>query len=476
MPALTLLVPVRDPGSQLDDLVRSIDAQSAPRDAFDVVLVDGGSTDGTPARLQRLAAARPNVTYLSASADLDPAGLVREGLEQATGDLVAVVRSEERLTAHAVDLLVSAGADGADAVLGRGSSVPDGDHLPLVDGPLDAGTRPARGGLLAVRRSVLSGTADPAAALLNPSDADAGWDVVSLGSVAALGRSWPQGAAVVDARARWDGTELVVEATLDPADAAAGAWLVLARQDTSEEVVVPASVATGTEGRVVARATVDLAADGGLSDGPWQVRVRTRGHDVDRTAAVGGESPGAALLDGRQVVPTVTVGGLTLDLGATGSSLVGRVALADASLAETARGVQLILRCLTVQVTGTSRTPVAVLLGRFRLPAVLVAADGEAHVEAWVSGLAGRSRISVETGGGKPRRTGLDLVIAGAGEMSLAKTRKVAVPGPSIAPPARPTGGLRGLRRRVPGSLEPVVKRLARVGPLKTAYRTLVGR
>lgn len=475
MPALTLLVPVRDPGSALDDLVRSIDAQSAPRDTFDVVLVDGGSTDGSPARLQRLAAARPNVTYLSASSDLDPAGLVREGLEQATGDLVAVVRPGDRLTTYAVDLLVSAGDDGADAVLGRASSVPAGDHLPLTDGPLDAAVRPRRDGLLAVRRSVLTSTADPAAALLDPARADAGWSVVALGSVASLGRPWPSGAAVVDGRSRWDGTELVVEAALDPADAGTAAWLVLAREDAAEEVVVPAAVVAGPEGRVVATATVDLEPAAGLGDGRWQVRVRTRAADSDRTAAVGGESPGAAVLDGRQVVPTVTVGGLTLDLGATGSSLLGRVALADASLAESARGVLLTLRCPDVQVTGSSRTPVAVLLGRFRLPAVLVADEGRAHVESWVSGLAGRSRISVQTGGDKPRRTGLDLVIAGTGEMTLAKTRKAAAPGPATPAPVQ-VGGLRGLRRRVPDSLEPVVKRLAGVGPLRAAYRSLVGR
>ena len=475
MPALTLLVPVRDPGSELDDLVRSIDAQSAPRDTFDVVLVDGGSTDGTPARLQRLAAARPNVTYLSASSDLDPTGLVREGLEQVTGDLVAVVRPGDRLTTHAVDLLVSAGDDGADAVLGRASSAPTGDHLPLGDGPLDAGTRPRRGGLLAVRRSLLASTADPAAALLDTARTETGWSVVSLGSVAALGRPWPSSAAVVDGRSRWDGTELVVEATLDPADAGAEAWLVLAREDAAEEVVVPASVVAGPEGRVVARATVDLETDAGLGDGRWQVRVRTRTAGTDRTAAVGGESPGAAVLDGRQVVPGVDVGGLTLDLGATGSSLVGRVALADASLVESARGVQLTLRCPGVQVTGSSRTSVSVLLGRFRLPAVLVATDGEAHVESWLSGLAGRSRISVQTGGGKPRRTGLDLVIAGTGEMTLAKTRRAAAPSPDTPAPV-PVDGLRGLRRRVPNSLEPVVERLARVGPLRAAYRTLVGR
>ena len=199
-------------------------------------------------------------------------------------------------------------------------------------------------------------------------------------------------------------------------------------------------------------------------------RARRRPHRGGRWRV-----PGAAVLDGRQVVPTVTVGGLTLDLGATGSSLVGRVALADASLAETARGVQLTLRCPKVHVTGTSRTPVAVLLRRFRLPAVLVAEDGEARVEAWVSGLAGRSRLSVQTGGGRPRRTGLDLVVSGAGAMTLAKTRRAA-PGPSSSASARPTGGLRGLRRRVPSSFEPVVRRLARVGPLRTAYRTLVGR
>lgn len=475
MPALTLLVPVRDPGVELEGLVASIDAQAAPRDAFDVVFVDGASRDGTPVRLERLAAARPNVSHVSASADLDTAGLVRAGLGQARGEVVAVVRPGQRLTVPAVSLITAAAAGGADAVLGRGSSVPDGDDLPLVDGAVGPGPRSWRGGLLAVRRSVLDGSADPAATLLHLASVGPGWGVVALGSVASFGRPWPAGGPVIDGQLRWSGSELVVEATLAAEEQGATAWLVLARADAAEEIALPAQVAPGPDGRLVASAAVDLAPQGRQGDGVWRVRIRVRSAGTDRTSSVTGPAPAASVLSGRQVVPTSTPAGLTLDVGATRSSLVGRVAVADASLTETARGAQLTLRCSDLHVVGGSRTPVAVLLGRFSLPAVLVCADGSAHVEAWVSGLAGRSRISVQTGGGKPRRTGLDLVIAGTGEMTLARTPRPRKPGPSEtrgpASPASPVSGIKRLRARVPAGLEPVVRRLAYVGPLREAYR-----
>ena len=475
MPALTLLVPVRDPGSELDDLVTSIDAQVAPRDAFDVVFVDGGSSDGSLDRLQRLAAARPNVTFLPAPAGLDEVGLVQSGLEHAGGDLVAVVRPGQRLTPQAV-ALVAAAAGGSDAVLGRGSSTPDGDGLPLDDGPVAPGSRSSDGGLLAVRRTVLDTASDAAATLLGAAALDEGWPVVGLGSVACLGRRWPEGGPVREGRLRWEGTELAVEVDLDPAETGATAWLVLARADASEEIAVPAQVGGGHDG-LVASASVDLAPESRQGDGVWHVRLRVRSHDDDRTVAVTAAAAQAAVLQGRQVVPESTPAGVTLDVGATRSSLVGRVPMGDASLTETARGARLVLGCPSVHVVGSSSTPVAVLLGRFRLPAVLVCEAGAARVEAWASGLAGRSRISVQTGGGTPRRTGLDLRIAGTGEMTLARTPRKpqpAVPAPTLPAPA--TSGLRSLRRRVPSSLEPVVRRLAQVGPLREAYRKVTSR
>ena len=475
MPALTLIVPVRDPGAKLDGLVASIDAQAAPRDTFDVVFVDGGSSDGSPERLRRLAAARPNVAHLAASADLDTAGLVRAGLEHAQGDLVAVVRPGDLLTRHAVALVAAAAVDGGDAVLGRPSSVPDGDGLPLVDGPVGEAPRSWPGALLAVRRAALQSAADPAASLLDPTHVEPGWHVVALGSMASTGRPWPAGGPTADGQLRWSGTELLVEAGLDPEDAGATAWLVLARADSSEEVALPAQVEAGPDGRAVVGAAVDLAPDGGQGDGVWNVRLRVRSLGADRTVALAGAAPAPAVLHGRQVFPATTAGGLTLDVGATRSSLVGRVPIGDATLTETARGAQLTLRCAKVHVVGDSSTPVAVLLGRFALPARLVCTGGAAHVEAWVSGLAGRSRISVQTGDGKPRRTGLDLRIGGTGEMILARTPRPTQPAAPAAAPAV-SNGVQRLRNRVPAGLEPVVKRLARVAPLRAAYRSVTHR
>ncbi|MBK8447434.1 MAG: glycosyltransferase [Micropruina sp.] len=59
-PLISVIVPTYQPGDGIDRVVRSLDAQTLPQDAFEVVLIDDGSPDDTLSRLSRLAATRPN--------------------------------------------------------------------------------------------------------------------------------------------------------------------------------------------------------------------------------------------------------------------------------------------------------------------------------------------------------------------------------------------------------------------------------
>jgi glycosyltransferase involved in cell wall biosynthesis len=55
---VSVVVPVYNPGRYLDGLLASLARQTMPTSDFEVLFVDDGSTDGTAARLARVAAPR----------------------------------------------------------------------------------------------------------------------------------------------------------------------------------------------------------------------------------------------------------------------------------------------------------------------------------------------------------------------------------------------------------------------------------
>ena len=55
MTKVSVIVPVYNPGSDIDDCIESLLGQTLPEDELELIFVDDGSTDGTPARLDELA-------------------------------------------------------------------------------------------------------------------------------------------------------------------------------------------------------------------------------------------------------------------------------------------------------------------------------------------------------------------------------------------------------------------------------------
>lgn len=59
--AVSVVVPVYNPGPYLEPCVDSLLAQTLPPERLELIFVDDGSTDGTRARLDRLADEHPHV-------------------------------------------------------------------------------------------------------------------------------------------------------------------------------------------------------------------------------------------------------------------------------------------------------------------------------------------------------------------------------------------------------------------------------
>ena len=126
---VTVVVPVYNPGANIDDLLASLDAQTLPADRWEAMLVDDGSTDGTGERLDAWAAQRPwaHVEHIPNSGW--PGRPRNVGTDRARGDYVLYVDNDDFLDPEALERLVDrARADDADVlvgkVVGHGKTVP----------------------------------------------------------------------------------------------------------------------------------------------------------------------------------------------------------------------------------------------------------------------------------------------------------------------------------------------------------------
>lgn len=99
---ITLVVPVRDEGSALPALVRSIEGQARQADA--VVVVDGGSVDGTDELLRTACAGHSTWSVIEAGAATPGRGR-NIGLEAARTEWVALTDAGIELDAHWLERL-----------------------------------------------------------------------------------------------------------------------------------------------------------------------------------------------------------------------------------------------------------------------------------------------------------------------------------------------------------------------------------
>lgn len=92
---LSVVLPTRNRAGELEGAARSVLDQGVP---LELVVVDDGSTDHTPAVLDRLTDGDPRVRVVTAGAEapLGPCVARNRGLEVATGELVAFCDDDDR--------------------------------------------------------------------------------------------------------------------------------------------------------------------------------------------------------------------------------------------------------------------------------------------------------------------------------------------------------------------------------------------
>ena len=123
-PRVSVVVPVFDPGRYIEPAIRSILAQTLPPGQLEAVFVDDGSTDGTAARLDRLAAEHPSIIRVIHIAPSGAPGRPRNlGIEAARGDYIQFLDADDELAPDALERVVAmADRNGSDVVVEKFAS------------------------------------------------------------------------------------------------------------------------------------------------------------------------------------------------------------------------------------------------------------------------------------------------------------------------------------------------------------------
>ncbi|MEU7300389.1 glycosyltransferase family 2 protein [Streptomyces sp. NPDC007206] len=162
---VSVIVPVYNPGPYIEDCITSLLRQSLPPDEYEVIFVDDGSTDATPARLDALAAEHPHIHVIHQE-NSGWSGKPRNvGIAASRGEFVMFVDNDDRLGDEALERMYDYGvANKADVIVGKmagkGRPVPvelfrrNHPHATVATAPLIDSLTPHK----MVRRSFLDRT------------------------------------------------------------------------------------------------------------------------------------------------------------------------------------------------------------------------------------------------------------------------------------------------------------------------------
>jgi glycosyltransferase involved in cell wall biosynthesis len=129
-PLVTIVVPIYNEAATLGQVVDELMALPL---RVEVLLVNDGSTDGTPAEIERLAGRYPEVRGIHQPSNRGKGAAVRKGIDESTGDIVLIQDADLEYSPRDIPALIDPLLTGkADAVFGtrlRGGAHPQRAHL-----------------------------------------------------------------------------------------------------------------------------------------------------------------------------------------------------------------------------------------------------------------------------------------------------------------------------------------------------------
>jgi dolichol-phosphate mannosyltransferase len=116
-PVLSVVVPAKNEEKNLAPLIAEIEAAVSPLGVFEVIYIDDGSTDGTPAELGRLMATRPWLRAIRHETSGGQSASVRAGVRAARAPNVATLDADgENNPAYLPELYKALVADPANGI------------------------------------------------------------------------------------------------------------------------------------------------------------------------------------------------------------------------------------------------------------------------------------------------------------------------------------------------------------------------
>ena len=120
---VSVVIPTWNAGPYLDAAIESLVSQTLPAEQFEIIVVDDGSTDDTPAHIDAMAARHPNLTAIHSAHSGWPGRPRNIGIEHASGEYIHFMDQDDRMSPDALRRLVEmAKRNESDIVLGKVAS------------------------------------------------------------------------------------------------------------------------------------------------------------------------------------------------------------------------------------------------------------------------------------------------------------------------------------------------------------------
>lgn len=137
-PAISVVVPTYNSAEYLRTTISSVLAQSL-RD-IEIVCVDDGSSDGTPALLVQLALSDPRIRVVTLKPNYGASTARNSGIDNAVGDYVFLMDSDDFIPPYALErLLAAAKRTGCELAVGKLLWIKQASDAPSNEGPWPQG-------------------------------------------------------------------------------------------------------------------------------------------------------------------------------------------------------------------------------------------------------------------------------------------------------------------------------------------------